>query len=78
MAVYHEQEKAEGEAKEKLSEATTLIQKARTEMEEEEPPDPARLHRWLETAKYSIKAFGLTKEVADAAKAAWDAFGMSS
>ena len=78
VALY-DQRKAteEGEAKEKLSEAEDYIQKAKTEMTEEEPPDPTRIHRWLETAKYSIKAFGLTKEVVDAAKAVWDLFHMS-
>jgi hypothetical protein len=78
MALHHEREKAEGEAKEKLCEAIDYVRKAEEELKEQDPPEPKRIHKWLETAKYSIKALGLTKEVADAAKAVWDAFGMSS
>jgi hypothetical protein len=77
MALNAEEKKAEGEAKEKLSEATACVGKAQTELKEHDPPEPIRIHKWLETAKYTIKAFGLTKEVADAAKAVWDAFGMN-
>jgi hypothetical protein len=80
MALYHyrEAKKPEGEEKEKISEAVESIRKAQTELEEQDPPEPNRIRKWLETAKATILALGLTKEVTDAAKAVWDAFQMSS
>ena len=77
MALHEEEKKADSEAKPKISEVAHSVQQAETEMKEQDSPEPRRIHKWLETAKYSIKALGLTKEVADAAKAVWEAFGIS-
>ena len=77
MALYAEEKEAEGEEKEKVTEARECVRKAQTEMEEQEPPEPNRIRKWLETAKATILALGLTKDVTDAAKTVWDAFQMS-
>jgi hypothetical protein len=58
-------------------EADKALRKVVDELQDEEHPDPTRIHRWLETAKYSMKALGLTKEVAEAAKAAWEIFKLT-
>jgi hypothetical protein len=78
MALHNECKTAEGEAQEKLSEAIDCVQKAKDELKEQDPPEPIRIRRWLETAKSAILTFALTKEVTEAAKTVWDAFGLGS
>jgi hypothetical protein len=79
LAIHHEQEKLPKESldRENCSKAISVIHKAQTELKEEDPPDPNRINRWLQTAKNSLQAFALTKEVSDAAQAVWDAFKLS-
>ena len=78
-ALYEETKKLAKESPDhkEYSKAMDHVSKAQKELEEEDPPDPTRIHRWLETAKYALKALGLTKEVKDAAIAAWEVFRLT-
>jgi hypothetical protein len=67
----------EGEALIRAKEAEKALRKAREELEDEEKPDPSRVLKWLEQAKYALKAFGLTKEIIAAGQNLEDAFHIS-
>lgn len=60
--------------REELAKARETLSAVKTELKEDKP-DPKRIQKWLETAKYSLKTLGLTYEVADAAKKLWEMFG---
>ena len=66
-----------GEALARAKEAEKSLRKAREELEDEAKPDPNRVLRWLEQAKYALKAFGLTKEIIDAGQKLEEAFHLS-
>ena len=59
-----------------LESADMCLRKVAVELEVAKP-DPQRIQRWLETAKFTLKTFGLTKEVADAAKVVWEMFRLT-
>ena len=60
------QRKPDGEVLTRAGEAEKALRKVREELEDEKKPDPNRVLKWLEQAKYALKAFGLTKEIIDA------------
>jgi hypothetical protein len=66
-----------GEARARANEAEKSLRKVREELEDEKKPDPARVLKWLEQAKYALKAFGLTKEIIDAGQKLEEAFHIS-
>ncbi len=59
------------------SKAIDNLRKVENEMREGEPPEPNRIHKWLEQTKYALKAFGLTKEIIDAGRKLEEAFHLS-
>jgi DNA repair exonuclease SbcCD ATPase subunit len=67
----------DGEALARAKEAENSLRKAREELEDEAKPDPNRVLKWLEQAKYALKAFGLTKEIIDAGQKLEEAFHLS-
>lgn len=71
------QRKPEGEGLTKANEAEKSLRKVREELEDEKQPDPNRVLKWLEQAKYALKAFGLTKEIIEAGHKLEDAFHLS-
>jgi uncharacterized protein YajQ (UPF0234 family) len=67
----------DGDALARAKEAEKSLRKAREELEDEAKPDPNRVLKWLEQAKYALKAFGLTKEIIDAGQKLEEAFHLS-
>jgi len=70
-------EESEASTADKRGEAAKPLQKIADELKDEDHPDAAKIHRWLETAKYSLKSLGLAKEVTDAAKVLWEMFKLT-
>src|SRR6267142_6423390 len=68
--------KPTGQALVKADEAQKALRKTREELEDEDKPDPTRIHKYLEQAKYGIKAFGLSYEIIDAGKKLAQLFGL--
>jgi hypothetical protein len=58
----------EGDFKSKAREAAKLIEKAKSELGEEERPDPSRVKRYLEKAKQIFSTASFAKETMDAFK----------
>jgi hypothetical protein len=64
--------------REKFDEAIENIRKVETELKEQDPPEPKRISRWLETAKNTLLTLALTEEVQEGLKKVLELFGMSS
>jgi hypothetical protein len=79
LRLYEESKKLpEGSPEHKeCSKAADNLRKVENEMREGEPPEPNRIHKWLEQTKYALKAFGLTKEIIDAGRKLEEAFHLS-
>ena len=79
VRLYSESEKMSKETPEykECSKAMENLQKVQNEMKEGEPPEPKRIHKWLEQTKYALKAFSLTSEIIEAGKKLEDAFHLS-
>ncbi|WP_186018187.1 hypothetical protein [Burkholderia gladioli] len=67
---------AEGLPANEIGRAIANFQKIKDELAHEDKPDAPRIQKWLETARGALSALSLSKEVADATKDAFSAFGI--
>ncbi|MEM5405119.1 hypothetical protein [Paraburkholderia unamae] len=63
---------------EEAGRAVANFQKVKDELAHEEKPDAPRIQKWLEAAKLAVSALTTSKEVVDAAKDTFSAFGIGS
>jgi hypothetical protein len=68
----------EGLPANEVGRATANFQKIKDELAHEDKPDAPRIQKWLEAAKGALSALSLSKEVVDATKDAFAAFGVGS
>ena len=69
---------AEGLPANETGRAIANFQKIKDELAHEDKPDAPRIQKWLEAAKGALSTLSLSKEVVDATKDAFSAFGIGS